>query len=195
MKNLFLAILALAVTPLAQAASYTIDPSHTHVQFSIRHLMVSNVKGEFSKLKGTVDFDPTKPEEMKIDVQIDATSINTRDSKRDDHLKSADFFDVTKFPSLTFKSKKIASVGDGKLRIVGDLSLRGVSKEVVLDVDSISAEIKDPWGNLRIGASATAKINRKDFGMTWNKIIEAGGLAVGEEVSITIDVEITRPSA
>lgn len=153
--------------------------------------MVSNVRGEFAKISGTVKYDPEKPETSTVEATIDATSISTRDAQRDAHLKSADFLDVEKFPALTFRSKKIeVAAGGGK--VTGDLTIHGVTREITLDVEGPTAEMKDPWGKQRIGASATAKLNRKDFGLTWNAALEAGGVMVGDEVKITIDVEAVR---
>lgn len=170
---------------------YAIDPTHSSVHFSVRHLMVSNVRGEFTKVSGTVEFDPQKPESSTIQATIDAASINTRDTQRDAHLKSADFLDVEKFPTITFRSKKIAmQPGGGK--VTGDLTIHGVTREIALDVEGPTEEIKDPWGKQRVGASATAKLNRKDFGLTWNAALETGGVMVGDEVKITIDLEIVR---
>ncbi|HET9100948.1 MAG TPA: YceI family protein, partial [Acidobacteriaceae bacterium] len=163
---------------------YAIDPAHSSVHFSVRHLMVSNVRGEFAKISGTVKYDPEKPETSTVEATIDATSISTRDAQRDAHLKSADFLDVEKFPALTFRSKKIeVAAGGGK--VTGDLTIHGVTREITLDVEGPTAEMKDPWGKQRIGASATAKLNRKDFGLTWNAALEAGGVMVGDEVKIT----------
>jgi polyisoprenoid-binding protein YceI len=171
--------------------TYAIDPTHSSVHFSVRHLMVSNVRGEFTKLTGTVEFDPEKPESSTIDATIDATSISTRDPQRDGHLKSADFLDVEKFPTMSFRSKKI-EIQPGGGKVTGDLTIHGVTREITLDVEGPTEEIKDPWGKLRIGASATAKLNRKDFGLTWNAALETGGVMVGDEVKISIDVEVIR---
>jgi polyisoprenoid-binding protein YceI len=170
---------------------YAIDPTHSSVNFSVRHLMVSNVRGEFTKVSGTVEFDPQKPESSTIEATIDAASINTRDTQRDAHLKSADFLDVEKFPTMTFRSKKIAMRSGGG-KVTGDLTIHGVTREITLDVEGPTEEIKDPWGKQLMGASATAKLSRKDFGLTWNATLETGGVMVGDEVKITIDLEIVR---
>jgi polyisoprenoid-binding protein YceI len=170
---------------------YQIDSAHSSAQFTVRHMMISNVRGEFTKLSGGIAYDPADPANSSIDATIDAASINTRDAQRDGHLKSADFFDVEQFPALTFRSKGVA-VRDGEGKVTGDLTIHGVTREVVLHVEGPTPEAKDPWGNLRIGATATAKINRKDFGLNWNAALEAGGVLVGEEVKITIDVEAIR---
>jgi polyisoprenoid-binding protein YceI len=170
---------------------WNIDGSHSTAEFSVRHLMITNVKGRFGTLSGTVDYDPEKPEASQIDVTIDATSIDTRDEKRDAHLRSPDFFDTEKFPSLTFKSTSVKKTDDG-FAATGDLTIHGVTKSVTLEVEGPSESNKDPWGNTRIGASATAKINRKDFGLNWNAALEAGGVLVGEQVKISIEVSLVQ---
>ncbi len=171
--------------------TYAIDPAHSSVHFSVRHLMVSYVRGEFTKVSGTVNFDPEKPETSTIEATIDATSISTRDPQRDGHLKSPDFLDTEKFPAITFRSKTVEIVSDGG-KVTGDLTIHGVTREIVLDVEGPTPEIKDPWGKQRIGASATGKLSRKDFGLTWNVALETGGVMVGDEVKITLDVEVVR---
>jgi polyisoprenoid-binding protein YceI len=188
-------IITLALPALALAASWNIDPDHSNIGFKVRHLMVSNVKGSFEKVSGTVDINDKDITKSKVEVTIDTTSINTNVQKRDEHLRSPDFFDVAKFPTMTFVSKKVAKAGKDKLKVTGDLTLHGVTKEVVLDVEGPAKESKDPWGNLRRGASATTKINRKDFGLVWNKALETGGVAVGEEVLITLEIELIKPQA
>lgn len=170
---------------------WNIDGSHSTAEFSVRHLMITNVKGRFGTLSGTVDYDPEKPEASQIDVTIDATSIDTRDEKRDAHLRSADFFDTEKFPSITFKSTSVKKTDDG-FAATGDLTIHGTTNSVTLEVEGPSAPNKDPWGNTRIGASAHAKINRKDFGLNWNAALEAGGVLVGEQVKISIDVSLIQ---
>jgi polyisoprenoid-binding protein YceI len=197
MKGLGLSVLSLALLlsaapSIAFATDWQIDPAHTNVEFSVRHLMISNVRGDFNKVAGTVTSDGQNPEAVKIDAVIDAGSIDTRIEKRDQHLKSADFLNVEKFPTIEFKSKKVVANGAGKWKVTGDLTLHGVTKEVVLDVEGPTTEIKDPMGNTRAGASATTKISRKDFGLTWNKALETGGVMVGDEVEITIDVEAVQ---
>jgi polyisoprenoid-binding protein YceI len=193
LKTLAAMALLLAAAPAALAQSYTIDGAHSKAQFSVRHMMVSNVRGEFTKMKGTVVYDEKNPAAIKIDATIDVASINTGEPKRDEHLKSPDFFDVAKYPTITFRSKSARKTANG-LAVTGDLTIHGVTKEVVLQVEGPSPEVRDPWGNLRRGATATTKINRKDFGLTWNAALETGGVVVGEEVSITIDVEAMRPA-
>jgi len=190
-----LAVIAVALPGSAFAADYVIDPSHTSVGFTVRHLMVTKVRGSFEKVSGTVKYDPNEPEKIVIDATIDAASINTREAKRDEHLRSPDFFDVAKHPTLTFKSKKAKVLGKGKLEVIGDLTIRGVTKEVTLQVEGLDQEIKDPWGNVRRGATATTRINRKDFGLAWNQVLETGGVMVGEDVDIQIDVELIRQAA
>lgn len=185
-------LLPVLLSAPAFAADYEIDAAHASAQFSVRHLMVSNVKGVFSNVKGTVTYDPANPSASKVEATIDAATVDTRNGKRDDHLKSADFFDVAKFPLLKFVSKKVEQPQPGKLKVTGDLTIHGVTKEVVLDVDGPTDEIKDPWGNLKRGASATAKVNRKDFGLTWNKALETGGVVVGDDVEITIELELQK---
>jgi len=189
MKTMELA-LALAGAAMAQG-TYTIDGTHSSAQFSVKHMMISNVKGEFTAVAGTLVFDPKNPSASKIDATIDVNSINTREPKRDAHLKSADFFDAAKYPSMVFHSKQAWKSGD-KIQVKGDLTMHGVTKEVVLDVDGPTAELKDPWGKLRIGATATARLNRKDWGLTWNQALEAGGVLVGDEVAITLDIEAVK---
>jgi polyisoprenoid-binding protein YceI len=186
------AIIALALPAFAFASTWTIDPDHSNIGFKVRHLMVSNVKGSFDKHTGTVEINDKDITKSKVEVSIDTNSINTNVQKRDDHLRSADFFDVAKFPTMTFVSKKIAQAGKDKLKVTGDLTLHGVTKEVVLDVEGPSKESKDPWGSLRKGATATTKINRKDFGLVWNKALETGGVAVGDEITITLEIEMIK---
>jgi polyisoprenoid-binding protein YceI len=171
--------------------TYQIDPAHSSVHFSVRHLMLSNVRGEFGKVSGIVKYDPQNPENSSVEATIDASSISTRDAQRDGHLKSADFLDVEKFPTLTFRSKRI-SVEPGGGKVTGDLTVHGVTREITLEVEGPTPEMKDPWGKLRIGASATTKLDRKDFGIVWNSPMETGGFVVGDEVKINIDLEIVR---
>lgn len=175
-----------------QVADWQIDSAHSAAQFAVRHMMVSTVRGDFGQIKGSARFDPKDPSKGSIEATVEVASINTRQPKRDAHLKSADFFDVEKFPVMTFKSTRIEPAGAGRLKLTGQLTMRGVTKEVTFDVEGPSAELKDARGGGRIGASATAKISRKEFGMTWNRAIEAGGVAVGDEVSVTIDLELIR---
>ena len=188
----FSTIIALSLPALATATTWTIDPEHTNIGFKVRHLMVSNVKGSFDKHTGVVDINDKDITKSKVDVSIDTASINTNVKKRDDHLRSADFFDVAKYPTMTFVSKKVAKAGEDRLKVTGDLTLHGVTKEVVLDVEGPSGESKDPYGVIRRGATASTKINRKDFGLVWNKALETGGIAVGDEITISLEVEMIK---
>lgn len=171
---------------------YEIDPAHSSAQFTIRHLMISNVRGDFKSVKGTVVYDPENLGDSSIQAEIDVNSLNTRDDKRDAHVKSADFFNVEKYPSILFKSRKVERAGDDEFKVTGDLTILGVTKEVVLKVEGPSEEAKDPWGNLRVGASATTKIKRSDFGLTWNAALETGGVMLGDDVKIELDVELIK---
>ena len=171
---------------------YQIDPAHSAAQFKVRHMMIANVKGEFTKVSGTVTSDPSNPAAVQIQATVDASSISTRDEQRDGHLKSADFFDVEKFPTLSLKSTRVSRVGDGELAVAADLTIHGITRNVVFNVEGPTAPAKDPWGNTRLGLSATTKINRKDFGLTWNAALETGGILVGDEVTITLDVQFVK---
>ncbi len=172
-------------------ATYQIDPVHTNAHFSVRHMMISNVRGEFTKVSGKILWDEQNPSNLSIEAEIDASSINTREPQRDAHLKSPEFLDVEKYPTIHFQSTQVQS-GDGDLKVTGNLTIHGVTRSVVLELEGPTPETKDPWGNLKIGASATTKINRKDFGVAWNTALETGGVLVGEEVKISIDVEAVR---
>lgn len=185
------ALALLSAAAVAQAVQYQIDPVHSSAQFSVRHMMVSNVRGEFAKVTGTVIYDPKNLKASSVEATIDATSINTHEPKRDNHLKSSDFFDVANYPTLTFKSKKLEKAGKGKLRVSGDLTIRGVTREVVLAVEGPSPEVK-MGPSIKSGASASTTINRKDFGLAWNRALEAGGWVVGDEVKITLEIEMGR---
>jgi polyisoprenoid-binding protein YceI len=195
MKKLIVSIItsiAFAVPTLALATTWNIDPDHSSVGFKVKHLMVSNVNGNFNKHTGVVEIDDKDITKSKVEVIIDTASINTNVTKRDEHLRSADFFDVAKYPTMTFISKKVTKAGKDKLNITGDLTLHGVTKEVVLDVEGPSVESKDPWGNFRKGASATTRINRKDFGLVWNAALETGGVVVGDDVLIALEIEMIK---
>jgi polyisoprenoid-binding protein YceI len=172
--------------------TWNIDPVHSHAQFKVKHMMISNVKGEFTAVTGKLELNGVDITKSRIEASVDATTINTREAQRDAHLKSADFFDVEKFPVLTFKSSRISKEGTDELAVEGDLLIHGVTRNVVFEVEGPSAPMKDPWGNTRIGLSATTRINRKDFGLTWNSALETGGLMVGEDVTITLDVEFVK---
>ncbi len=187
------AVLALLALPaLAAAETWSIDADHSSVGFTVRHMMVSNVKGSFGTFSGTVEVDEKDSAGSKVSVTIDAASINTGVAKRDEHLRSADFFDTARYPTMTYVSKKVEKSGKDRLKVYGDLTLRGVTRPVVLDVEGPTAAYRDPWGKTRRGASATAAINRRDFGLTWNKVIEAGGVLVGDEVKIILEMEFIR---
>ena len=174
---------------------WQIDPVHSAAHFSVRHLMISNVRGEFTKVSGNAVLDPTDPPKSTLEVIIDATSIDTRESQRDEHLRSADFLDVANHPTITFRSKKITPAGTDHYKVTGDLTIRGVTREVTFDVEGPAAPVKDPYGNIRTGVSGTAKINRKDFGLVWNALTEAGGVMVGDEVSLNLEAELIQQSA
>jgi polyisoprenoid-binding protein YceI len=184
---LFIALLTMAATAGAQSGTWKIDPNHSAAQFSVRHLSVSTVRGAFTKVTGSAVYDPADPSKDSLEATIDASSVDTRVEMRDNDLRSPNFLDVQKYPTITFHSKQAKAVGAGKLQITGDLTIHGVTKEVVLDVDGPSEPIKDPWGNQRIGASASTKINRKDFG------VNGAPGAVGDEITITIDTELIQP--
>ncbi len=188
----FSTIIALSLPVMASATVWNIDSDHSNVGFKVRHLMVSNVKGSFEKFAGVVDINDKDMSKSKVEVTIDTASINTNVQKRDEHLRSADFFDVAKYPTMKFVSKKVAAAGPDKLKVTGDLTLHGITKEVVLDVEGPAKVSKDPWGNFRSGAVASTKINRKDFGLVWNAALETGGVAVGEEVTITLEIEMIK---
>jgi len=188
----FFAALALLLIPsLVFASTWNIDSDHSSTGFKVRHLMVSNVKGTFGKVQGVVNVDDQDITRSNVSVTIDTASIDTGVAKRDTHLRSPDFLDVAKFPTMTFVSTRVEKNGNG-LKVTGNLTLHGVTRPVVLDVEGPSAQSKDPWGNFRRGASASAMINRKDFGLTWNKALETGGVVVGEEVTINIEVEMVK---
>ena len=192
---LFAALAAPAVVA-AQPVTWTIDPGHSAAEFSVRHMVVSNVKGQFDGPTGTVAFDAKDvPGTLKVTASIDARTINTRNPDRDKDLRSALFFDVEKFPRITFTSKRAEAAGQGRFKLIGDLTMHGVTKEVTLDVEGPTPVITDIWGNARIGATATTVVNRRDYGLLYNRVLEAGGAVVGNEVSITIDLEVTRQPA
>ena len=186
------AMFFMAIPAHLPAGTWELDPAHTGVHFKVRHLMVSNVRGDFEKFEGKIVYDEQYISKSSADITIYAASINTRVAKRDEHLKSPDFLDVAKYPVLTFQSRAVEKTGDGRLRMTGDLTIRGVTREVALDIEGPTPPIKDLEGMTRVGGTASAKINRKDFGLTWNKAIETGGVVVGDEVEITIDVEILK---
>ena len=193
MKRYSAIILVFFVIPIfAYGSTWQIDPDHSSFQFKVRHLMVSNVKGDFTKVRGMITIDEQNIANLKVEITIDAASVNTGHAKRDEHLRSADFFDVTKYPTITFVSKKIERTGANTLKVRGDLIIRGVTKEITVDVEGPTAEVKDPGGNFRRGATATAKINRQDFGIMWNRVLDAGGVVVSDEVNIYVEVELIK---
>ena len=172
--------------------TWNIDPAHSMAEFKVKHMMIANVKGQFSKVSGALSLDESDLANSRVEASIEAASIHTRDEQRDAHLKSPDFFDVEKFPTLHFKSKSITIVRDGELTVEGDLTIRGVTHKARFAVEGPTPPAKDPWGNTRVAVSATTKINRKDFGLTWNAALETGGILVGDEVTITLDVEFVK---
>ncbi|MGO9084647.1 MAG: YceI family protein [Terriglobales bacterium] len=173
-------------------STWNIDPVHSAAHFKVKHMMISHVKGEFTHISGTLKLNSADIASSQIEASIDASTINTREADRDAHLKSADFLDVEKFPTLTFRSDHVSKRGMGELAVEGEFTMHGVTRKVAFDVEGPSEPIKDPWGNIRIGLSATTHINRKDFGLTWNGTLEAGGVLVGEQVAITLDVEFVK---
>jgi polyisoprenoid-binding protein YceI len=195
MKSLITLVAAAAILGLpafALADAWQIDQDHSNVAFKVRHMMVSNVKGDFRRFSGVVDIDSRDVTKSKVAVNIDTASVNTGVAKRDEHLKGADFFDAGKYPTMTFVSRKVTRAGKDRLKVSGVLTLHGITKEVVLDVEGLNGAAKDPWGNLRRGATASTRISRRDFGLTWNAALETGGVAVGDEVLISLEIEMTK---
>jgi polyisoprenoid-binding protein YceI len=183
----------LSLPAVAGTSTYKIDPAHSSAQFAVTHLMISTVRGEFHGVNGVVVVDDGDISKSSVDVTIDATSVDTREPDRNKHLKSADFFDVANHPTITFKSTKVESAGAGKLKVTGDLTIRGVTKTAVLEVTAPKPTIKDPWGLQRTAVSGSTKINRQDFGVAWNKSLDSGGVVVSDNVDITLDVEMVIP--
>ena len=186
---------ALSLPAGAATSTWQIDPQHSSAQFAVRHLGLSTVRGAFSKLSGTMVRDDQDITNSSVEVTIDVNTVDTREPDRDKDLRSERFFDVAHFPTMTFKSKKVEQVAPGKLRVTGDLTIRGTTREVTLDVDGPTAPVKDPWGNQRLAATATTKINRQDYGVKWNAKLDNGGVVVGDEVNITLDVEMIQKTA
>jgi polyisoprenoid-binding protein YceI len=172
--------------------TWNIDPVHSVAEFKVKHMMISNVKGQFTRIQGVLSLDETDLTQSRVEAVIEAASVSTRDEQRDAHLKSADFFDVEKFPTLSFKSTKISRTADGELAVTGELTIHGVARTAVFAVEGPTPAAKDPWGNTRIGLSATTKISRKDYGLTWNTALETGGILVGDDVTITLDVQFVK---
>jgi len=194
MKRFISIIIAAALlAPLhALAATYNIDPAHTTIGFKVKHLMISNVKGVFEKFKGTVNIDEKDITRSKVDISIEMASVNTSIAKRDDHLRSPDFFDVARFPTMTFVSTRVEKAGADALKVTGDLTIKGVTRKVILNVEGPTGEIKSPQGDVKRGASATATVNRQDFGVSWSKRLDGGGVVVADDVHISIDTELAR---
>jgi polyisoprenoid-binding protein YceI len=194
-----ISVAALAATlslPAAAATStWQIDPNHSAAQFAVRHLAISTVRGAFTKVNGSIQLDDKDISKSSVEVTIDADSVDTRVPNRDKDLRSDHFFDVQKYPTITFKSTKVEQVEAGKLKVTGDLTIHGVTKPVVLDVEGPTGAVKDPWGNQRAAANATTKINRQDYGVKWNATMDGGGVVVGDDVAITIDVEMVQKPA
>ena len=180
---------AIATTP--ETSTWQLDPSHSHVEFAVKHLMIATVKGSFAGVDASLVGDESKTTGATVTATIDTATINTRNEQRDAHLRSADFFDVDKYPAITFVGKRIVGETSGEFQVIGDLTIRDVTKEITLDV-VFEGRVKDPWGGTRIGYSATGKIRRTHFGLTWNQLIEAGGVAVGEDVKISVEAEFVR---
>lgn len=189
----------LATVPgVAQVSTWEIDSAHSGAHFSVRHMMIATVRGEFRKVTGTINMDEKDISKSSVEAVIDATTIDSREERRDNDLRSANFFDVAKFPTITFKSKSVTRLGEGKFKVAGDLTMHGITKEVILDVEGLNTQVTDPRRGPKMGASATTKINRSDFGLTWNRAVETGGVAVSDEVGIIIDLELVKkapPSA
>jgi polyisoprenoid-binding protein YceI len=179
-------------TPQTATTTWNIDPVHSTTEFKVKHMMISNVKGHFPKVTGALTLNESEVNKSHVEASIEAASIETRDPQRNAHLKSADFFDVEKFPAISFKSTGIRVVRDGELAVEGNLTIRDVTRKVVFSVEGPTPPAKDPWGNTRVAVSATTKINRKDFGLTWNAALETGGILVGDEVTITLDVQFIK---
>jgi polyisoprenoid-binding protein YceI len=196
MKSIIRAVaVALVLAPalaLGQSSSWNVDSAHSHVSFTVRHLVISNVRGDFAKTTGTVTLDEKDVTKSSVEATIDVNTIDTREPKRDEHLKSPDFFDAAKYPTITFKSTKVEKAGKDGLKVTGDLTMHGVTKPVVLNVTGPTDEIKDPWGMTRRGVSAKAKLNRNDYGVSYSKVIEGGGAMVGNEISVELELELVK---
>jgi polyisoprenoid-binding protein YceI len=184
--------LAPAAPPQTSTTTWNIDPAHSVAEFKVKHMMIANVKGQFSKVSGVLVRDESDRSNDRVEATIEAATLHTRDEQRDAHLKSADFFHVERFPILHFKSTGINVVGEGELSVEGDLTIRGVTRKVQFAVEGPTPPTNDPWGNTRVAISAITRINRKDFGLTWNAALETGGILVGDEVTITLDVEFVK---
>jgi polyisoprenoid-binding protein YceI len=185
-------VAGLSVALISQAATWSFDTAHSVVTFAVKHLMISTVRGNFETFEGRVVFDENNPDTFSAEATADAASVHTGNDRRDADLKSANFFEVVKYPKLTFKSKQVKKIGDGHFTMTGDFTIRDVTKEVTFDVTGFKGTIKDPWGGTRTAATATATINREDFGLLWNKVLEGGGVVVSNDVLITLDVELVK---
>jgi polyisoprenoid-binding protein YceI len=195
MKRLIRIVIActvLALPVVALAATWIIDPEHTSIEFKVRHMMISNVRGEFRKFSGTAELGDDGITTLQVQMTFDTATVDTGVEKRDNHLRSEDFLDVAKYPTMTYVSKKVQQKDDGKLKIHGELTLHGVAKEVAFDVEGPSPPIRDPKGNIRRGATATGKLNRRDFGINYNGVLDSGAAMVGEEVAVVVEVELVR---
>jgi polyisoprenoid-binding protein YceI len=184
--------MATTTTAPATITTWKLDPAHSHAEFKVKHMMISNVKGSFSGLSGTLSEHATDSSLSSVEASVDVSTVNTNDAQRDGHLKSADFFEAEKYPTMTFKSTKVERKGEDEYRVTGDLTMHGTTKPVTFAVEGPSAPNKDPWGNTRIGLSATTKINRKDFGLNWNAALETGGILVGEDVQISLELQFIK---
>jgi polyisoprenoid-binding protein YceI len=180
---------------MSATTTWTVDPVHSVAEFKVKHMMISNVKGHFTGVTGALTLDESNPGQSKVEAIIDAASINTGDANRDGHLKTAEFFDVEKYPTLSFVSTRVTSKGEGELAVEGSLTIHGVTKTVTFAVEGPSAPGKDPWGNTRIGLSATTKIDRKDYGLVWNSPLETGGILLGDDITITLEIQFVKAAA
>lgn len=176
----------------AAASTWNLDPAHSSAEFKVRHMMISNVKGTFGGLKGVLHYNEADPALSSVNVSADVNTLSTGDAQRDGHLKSADFFDAATYPEMTFRSTGVKKTGAGELKVDGELTVHGVTRPVTFAVEGMEAPGKDPWGNLRLGLSATAKVNRKDFGLSWNSTLETGGVLVGDEVSLSLEAQFIK---
>lgn len=192
MSRLMIGLVLLAPAAATRAATWNVDPAHSVISFSVKHMMMATVRGDFTSFSGSVDFDENNPATFSVQAEADAASIDTRNEKRDAHLKSADFFDVEKTPKLTLVSKQVEKIGDGRYKMTADLTMHGITREVIFDVTGFSGSLKSPWGGTVTSAVATATIDRKVWGLNWNKTLESGGVLVSEDVTITLDVELVK---
>jgi len=177
---------------MGTVSTWNVDPVHAMAEFKVKHMMIANVKGHFPKVTGVLKLDESDLTKSSVEAEIDAASIETRDADRNAHLKSADFLDVEKYPTLTFRSERVSKTGDGEISVEGDLTIHGVTRKVTFEVEGPTPPAKDPWGNMRLAISANAKINRKDFGLTWNAALETGGVLVGDQVTINLEAEFIK---